>query len=725
MAVRPSLVEQAVLAIQLQTVIPSAEPPLGATTQLILALIMAGIGGVLGAILARRIGRPRATISDRKRNAASAVNSDSPTANAFGLRSEGMDHELGKADTTILRRRQLAMQEDTSPRDYQERAPLPGGSPQILNVSEFDLEGFEADRQEPIQEFVSETNELADKQEVEAPEAPASVQVFGATNETNDDEDVEFGQPDNGTIFTVAAQSEEGSDAAAFDVSDDESSSDDTISGQFDSEVAGDHHDGSDETVSNQPAEKVGRLQLFAQEIDPREQEADSGIPDIRDPDWSSEDGEDTGESPSPYDAATTNSLFSQPSGDALDAPDAIYDALNDDRAEEPETSEAAVDPDAENELPEEWFGVDGHAADPDELAALSNPATVEAEEEYRVGDALENECQADDDTKVWASTPTSRIMSANLNELSHAELLERLALTLERSRNHQAATALVPVADQLEPEETQAETTYPIDRDELAVEAPQEFSAPTAANDSREPMDNTIAASAVEQHDETLEDVAAQRFVPPPPGTIPAALRPIDLDDDADTELLPGMVPPRHFSMTATLDNPPHQFEAGQAEDEERHVEGTEPDIGEAAQAREFDEDGNLAEDERELEEGYSSLLSLSRPDRQQFVRIEEAEVDDGEIRPFVVFPSEDAASPGPFTKPQVNADLESASADLDHGALPPSSETEGRRFDRPENAKDMAKGDAATTPQQDPEETERSLKAALATLQRMSGAA
>jgi hypothetical protein len=34
----------------------------------------------------------------------------------------------------------------------------------------------------------------------------------------------------------------------------------------------------------------------------------------------------------------------------------------------------------------------------------------------------------------------------------------------------------------------------------------------------------------------------------------------------------------------------------------------------------------GELAKDERELEEGYSSLLSLPRPGRQQFVRIEEA---------------------------------------------------------------------------------------------------
>jgi len=92
----------------------------------------------------------------------------------------------------------------------------------------------------------------------------------------------------------------------------------------------------------------------------------------------------------------------------------------------------------------------------------------------------------------------------------------------------------------------------------------------------------------------------------------------------------------------------------------------------------------------------------------------------------PFVVFPNGDPASSGPFAKPQeVRADLEAASADLDHSAPPPTSETEGRRFDQPENAKVMATGDTAATPQQDPKETERSLKAAQAALQRMSGAA
>jgi hypothetical protein len=52
------------------------------------------------------------------------------------------------------------------------------------------------------------------------------------------------------------------------------------------------------------------------------------------------------------------------------------------------------------------------------------------------------------------------------------------------------------------------------------------------------------------------------------------------------------------------------------------------------------------------------------------------------------------------------------------------PASEAEGRRFDQPDISRAAAKVDPALVQRQDPEETERSLRAALATLQRMSGA-
>ncbi|MCJ2185160.1 hypothetical protein MTR62_21075, partial [Novosphingobium sp. 1949] len=54
-ALRPALIEQAILATGLDTLVPMAAPPLGATFRILFALAMTGLGGLGGALFARRL----------------------------------------------------------------------------------------------------------------------------------------------------------------------------------------------------------------------------------------------------------------------------------------------------------------------------------------------------------------------------------------------------------------------------------------------------------------------------------------------------------------------------------------------------------------------------------------------------------------------------------------------------------------------------------------------
>lgn len=341
-----------------------------------------------------------------------------------------------------------------------------------------------------------------------------------------------------------------------------------------------------------------------------------------------------------------------------------------------------------------------------------------------------------------------ARISTAPLAELSPVELLERLAIAMARRREEDArlaqaeadaaaaardeAIAVVavepvvietavahadvseaddvvldahvaveplPVAATHEPEpqpDIEPEPGFvpppPVRFERLALRAVSFEPAQPVVSDA-EPAEEEQAA-APEPAIEIEEPVALR---------VPAALRPVDplAFDDEDDDALPGYIPPRHIgrapdsfapfavpaSLAATAAIEPDQVSvvaeqaAAWADDEidDAAYALDETDIGDADQ----ESDG----EEETLDSGYSSLLSLSRPSapRQSFIRIDEPD-DAGEVRPMVVFPgAEPEAAAAPSAGP--------------------------RLFDGP------ARGDA--------EDTERALRAALATLQRMSGAA
>jgi hypothetical protein len=124
---------------------------------------------------------------------------------------------------------------------------------------------------------------------------------------------------------------------------------------------------------------------------------------------------------------------------------------------------------------------------------------------------------------------------------------------------------------------------------------------------------------------------------------------------------------------------------------------------------ANAVDEDEFAEADDEGAEEGeYSSLLELNNPFVRQpeFVRVEEPQADSEAVEPTVEFPS---AAPA-----QTADSAQDEPADLST-----------RLFDPPKNPNRFAAPSTVPAPPRDPGDAERNLRAALATLQRMSGAA
>ncbi len=137
LAIRPSLLESLVIKSRIDLVIPAAAPPLGITARILIALLMAAAGAVLGIILARRIARPRPAEHQRKRGPGASAEAAQPreTANAA---------PAGKAAAGRSRRRALAIDPEESEFQPHEFAPLPGGAPQVLDIAGMDLGSSDA-----------------------------------------------------------------------------------------------------------------------------------------------------------------------------------------------------------------------------------------------------------------------------------------------------------------------------------------------------------------------------------------------------------------------------------------------------------------------------------------------------------------------------------------------------------------------------------------------------
>lgn len=276
------------------------------------------------------------------------------------------------------------------------------------------------------------------------------------------------------------------------------------------------------------------------------------------------------------------------------------------------------------------------------------------------------------------------------LGSLGMTDLAARLAESMRRRRAaRDAALAAPPATSVSDPAEPVFE---PAPYTPFAEYAPSEpipapFAVPVEAVAAAEPAAQVEPAVTIER----LPEVA------PAPLPMPAALRPLSFDDphdDHDDDMLASLLPPRHIARPAPDVSAAHAIS-----------EPAEADIDEPVEEEKF---GSL------LDLGLGALV------RPQFVRIEEPDADMADAEPVVIFPGQGApvgAAPA-FLAPAFAAAPAPQSAPADSAPF--------RRFDAPASVghgQPIANLAAAST--LDPAETDRALRAALANLQRMSGAA
>ena len=326
--------------------------------------------------------------------------------------------------------------------------------------------------------------------------------------------------------------------------------------------------------------------------------------------------------------------------------------------AEAGEPEAAALPQDTAPELPSD-DPVETQAAEPVAETAPANPPA--------------NESRAKPALIPPVGAAAERLVAADFDELSPVQLVERLAISLQRRRQAVAAEAVPAVLNPAPGTDFAQPAVAPLQRlVQPAIGAPVQPPA--------------VAAGA-----------------PLAPLAMPAALRPLDFEAQADEdedldEAALDFLPPRQFSWQAQP--------------------AAEPLFGKPAAETRIDEEPEHLPDTAEdvdLEESYSSLLDLSRPGTQRasFIRIEDGDDDDGMVEPVVVFPGQRT----PLATPVAGSPAASQAAAAPAPGSPASSAA--RLFDRPSDSSAMPARSV------DQEEADRALRAALATLQRMSGAA
>jgi len=256
------------------------------------------------------------------------------------------------------------------------------------------------------------------------------------------------------------------------------------------------------------------------------------------------------------------------------------------------------------------------------------------------------------------------------VEELGLVQLAARLGASIEKRRAWLA----------------QRQTADSIARPPVSAFAdPDDFAAAEAEDAARAiadffgPANTEIAEPAEEQSPViTPKTDLGDPIETPTPVAMPASLRgvPIDLEDEGDEDDLAA-------SFALPLGGSFSGIDESDTSDEEQFDE-EEPD-----------------------DSDYSSLLAMKNPfvRQQEFVRVDEPEDESGSIEPAVTFPSAPATAREDTDAPQV--------------------QPFARPFDPPKTPVETALRAAPAAAPRDPGDAERSLRDALATLQRMSGAA
>jgi hypothetical protein len=653
LAIGPAVIERIVLATGIDKVIPMAAPPLGTTTRILLALVLTALGAGIGVVIARRI----------------AARADAPHSEATPLDASetAADAPAASADAPRRRRGLTAKVDDTAP-VFSEHAPLPGHDPQILNVAEFDLDGFEDAFEAASQDTAHDT----------ATPAPAPFRPRIVTPLVS--EDTEAALPAWLDAESAWREPPVASIPGAYETPA-------PVGAQVFRSVL-------DEAMQAEPEDAVpatgpsSLFETYSRELAPHAQTHDAGH----------DDAADAFTAPAATFTAAPASTCEQteepgfrllprlPHGDwNAQLPDepAAQEFVSEPAFEPSPVFEAQVWPEThdkdEDPAPQPFVETTADDFAPDHASEPLAEQVVEPEPAPFSAPLVAHEDAAPHE----ASSAAQRIAEADLDYLSPVELLERLALAMAARR--EAAR--------------------------IAATAPAPFAAPVSMVDE--------VSAATDEAEHVVSTVAD--FAPPPPA-VPIALRPFafDHDFDQDDESLGGYVPPRSIGLAASRDQSPDD----RAFDPDASIDSIPFPRSPFAQAepafaQAFDDSaigGFDDEAEPALAQGYASLLNLSRGAgaRRHVVRFDPIEEED-EVEASatqqeeadahetsVILPRETNEA-SPFTRPVLAPAPELHDDETDDAAQRP--------FDAP------GRGEA--------DQTERALRAALATLQRMSGAA
>lgn len=665
-----STVEGLVQMLGIDKVIPMAAPPLGTTMRILLALAMTGLGAAIGGVLARRIaGSARA-------EAASDQVEDEETEAAAPV----------EAAPGARRRRALAIEPEAAAPAYDERAPLPGTAtqvePQILNVADFDLDNFDdAPAPAPFRRAFTTVEDTRAAPVAAAPvedaaeddNLPAWLEAESAWVEADSTAGQRgvFTTPPGAQVFRPQPAP---SDTAA--------------------------EDDTDSQLGNR------LFEAYSRELSPRT-ETPTGIQPAEDAAPGFEIRFNAAQ------AAPNQSGFNQPGFKLLPRlPQGDWSAHND--VAEP-AAEATAEPGIENEWCEDAAleGTDAFAAPVAEAdyAAEPLPEVVPGIVDAWAAPVEEIAPHEADSTfeaaRAEARSAADRIADAELDELSPVELLERLAVAMQRRREAAREEAARREAERAEAARLEA-ARIEAEQEEARRAAQQAATTAAAAAPFAAPVVEQAFEDDHADHgftDSALPDAPAGSSWP---AAVPSALRPVELEPiDADDQPLQGYVPPRHIALAPVEETGPAAGFTPNAAFEAIPFPSS-PFSGAEV------EDDEEAEDDVVLRQGYSSLLNLSRHSavRKPFLQFGEPDEEgDEEAHATPILPTayadEDSVEPAPFGRPV----LAPAPQPLPQGLSDPAPLAEERPFDAPGR--------------NDPEATERALRAALATLQRMSGAA
>lgn len=679
LAIRPSLLENVVVSAGIDLVVPAAGPPLGVTARILLALTLAAVGATIGAVIGRWIARPKPVVRQRRRGAGAVDSEDAGEPvryndNPVFAAAEAADADAG---SWAGRRRALAIEHGEDEFVPHDSAPLPGGGPQVFDIAGLQLGGLES-AHDPDE--IAEPLDLGSFADAPPP-GPGTVQLD----------------------WDAAAPA-----VAKADFHAPEKAHHDDLRQVFTAPEAAAQTDSFQAPLADEPDNR----QIFGQPNAFGTDEADAvaatarrqifGAP-VQDDHVSQDFVKAAGFKTTVFEVEEHAPLFpSRLPANALPA------------AHEEEVQNVTANPFAPAAAVQ-------HTADlPD---APSAPAPLATE--------LQTAACAD-----AANADTSTDFGA----LGMTDLAQRLAQSMERRRAARAAVAASPLeASPLAPEPAPAlpnaaEGIGALSGAEVLASVPAPFAAsaptpPVVGEDSlsvaeaiRAAEPDTLAddgqtapidrvsqndAQAFELHPARFETkapdfstafsapISSDAHVAATPLAMPAALRPLSFDDTTNDDLgIESLLPPRRISMpTMPSASGFHASAIDQDAADEIAAEALEPE-----------------EDPASAGAAFGSLIDLGANLRTPFVRIEEPEAPNGAVEPVVIFPGQAPAAP--FAPPQA--------------ASVPAEATQFRRFDAPASAGQGQPVEVSGLESAlDPAEAERSLRSALANLQRMSGAA